>query len=418
MRGIFLNLSIDLNWSQGALDALSPITHPRTLFFSQSWHRLGVFFAEAGDLVFTCSGQQPEFQEFLVRQGLPRFDVIDIPHTPGSERWRKAVREIPDQRPLDNFLFCGVSSAEDFLHRTFLGTDARFTEQDFIRWNDKRFLVKQARECGILFPKTVEDFQITSPLPDGNWLLKAVRSSGGRGILDLTQRGGQVLDFLRRFGKPETIHSSWLLQEKLEPQTHFYAVGETRSDGVTEFKSLFELKYDRSRSSWWHRGLGAHPHREAIEIATKKLGGLLARDGYQGSFGVDGFSTLDERLFPAIDLNVRVDKCVAISQASALWKIPHESLVSVRRQIGEFRPESFGSFWRELRERLDLDHSGKNKTGAYFYPYLFQHFQSSPSAVEISWFAGLEGVSAADPRVEAWTQRTYSELESFGQPLD
>ncbi len=399
---VYLNFLIENAWGNDGLKRIFPVQSPQNEFFARAHDQFGIYFCEPGDWVVTSSEIDEQFREFL--NDNMKLDGIGTQKLSNLLTGReKKLAFAP--------VFSGVSASEALLASKTLDFPLGVTENEFRRWNDKRFLFNLCRRLEIPFPETTE---VTEDLPlpkAGNWLLKAAVSAGGSGILDCGSDVEGKIKFLRRMQQASGVSLAWLLQEKYERTQDFYVLCEVGSEGKPEISGLFTLEVAENLSSSAHRG-GVDPeYRGELEKTALRIGAELSREGYRGSFGIDAFATKCGKLFPAVDLNVRIDKCRAIFMAARRYGVaPEEISVARARLIYPINP-NFEALWTEWRKVLELDPAGQGAGNQYCIPLLFLRY--GDDVVEFTWMAGVRGASASSSEVVRWSQETSRVLKRF-----
>lgn len=377
---VYLNFALDEDWAGDDLAPLRRVRSPLALPFAAGLDELGLFFCEPGSYLISAASPDLDFLRFLEKFGIgaERIHPEEISGT-GSDF---------AGRPL---IIAGLGLKENAL-QYLISHQVRTAEiENHRRWNSKVFLFETARALNIPFPESIvigmRPGFVAQKLSAGSWLFKADHSAGGTGIL----RGGadpqQTLETIARIMEKPT---RWLAQRELERETDYYALA--RVDEEVSVDAILDLRFDERHASYRHEVARGGPGPEAMREAALKLGEELKRRGYRGYFGTDGFRARDQVIYPAVDLNVRLDKARAIFSAAGRLGLSGREWISLRRRYHDFRPTGFRSLWGRVRSRLALDESGK-KDAEFCIPYLFT--SAGRGAAEIQWFVSpaLESVA-------------------------
>jgi hypothetical protein len=350
-RVVFINLGIDQQWAEGAYDRFFPIRSPALARYHLGLDQLGRFFCSSGDILVTRERADATFADFLSDMGVPRVENFLL-----SE-----IR--PDG---SDFLFAGISALEAAL-------DPRAAPRiaGFRRWNSKDFLSETASDLHFAFPGTrtvsVGKKGVSPAIPEGAWLLKTAFGANGSGILEIRGDGAKYGDLLTRMSGETDSH--WLLQELLKRAHDFYTLAEVDGNENVRLTGSFAIEYDTHRSSWRHSF--SYEVEPRVAEAVLSIGKKLGKEGFRGSFGADGFVTADDRLFPVIDLNVRIDKCRAILKAAESLGLHPEAAVSQRFRIPQTPVKPFAENWSGWTKQLGLGVNGRNAAGDFCIPYLY-----------------------------------------------
>jgi hypothetical protein len=326
---------IDENWARHRLDRIFPVKDPVNQKLARAQEHLGFFLCEPKDELWLSEAPDNEFLSYLKERS-----SID-PRIVLTSQWDESVSK---ER---NWIFAGISQRE--IQLASLGEKGLAESENFERWNEKTYLWNLARELCFPFPETIllntkEHKSEAIPFTgERSWMLKANRSSGGSGLL-----GGSNVDriwsYIQRAGQADP-DESWLLQERLERISDYSLCGSS----LEKKPKGFLVTYDANHSSWLHQSVSPENIPFDFLSVFERLADRLRLDGYGGHFGIDGFLAKDDRLFPAVDLNVRWEKTGLLAKAAQAFSFEEGSFACARARV---RPAKTVDF-REIRESLD-----------------------------------------------------------------
>jgi hypothetical protein len=322
-----------------------------------------------------------DFLEFLKRNGLT------TPKTIVDEK----VDALKPFAGSFELLLAGVGKFEETLLTAF--PDPKWKSRDFYSsWNRKTKLVELASRLGFAFPRTevVHSADLTSAVrarSERPIVVKCEYGSGGRGVFVFNDAEPAFLRHLER--ATQGLDLRWLVQSWHEKAFDFYTVCEG-----AKILGRLKVQYDSQNNSWRHIGLAEED--SGVSRAASGIAAELAKEGYHGPFGMDGFVTKKGTGFPCIDLNVRLDKSRLLLEAAKKFSLPLAEIDAQRLRFSSGRRLSFAAWWQELGRELGLDSKGDASGGRYLRPLLLSSL-TSPSVfqnerpIEILYFSGTRG---------------------------
>ena len=426
-RLVFINLAIDQLWdSDGILKAIYPVKIPRAAELIHCSQDLGIFLANSSDQLFTFRKPDESFLEFLAGHGFEAPRTIALEKAPEDPDWiSSATCRLQELRPDDlpsSCLFSGLSHLELALQRLIHGNGAitELSSEDFIRWNRKSYLVSLAKELNFPFPQTAlirlcEPPASNESLPEPPYILKPAIGSGGAGSLPVSSLDEPMVQHIRRVLHKNQQDPEWLLQKRSSRIRDYSCYADISRSGVISGFEMMRVTYGKDAYSWRHQGPsdGDLSYRKTLQNILERLGARLYREGYSGPMGIDGFLDDRETLYPAIDLNVRLDRTRLVVRAAETFSIPISECDSQRMRFIGLPQAHFSDWWERSRKLLALDMKGNAKDGSYFYPYLVsglskpiqdpQH--NERMAMEISFFSGKRGEIPPPAVLTSWQMR-------------
>lgn len=412
-RIVFLYLGIDALWDEEALRELFPVRSSLHQRQFREYTVFGLYFARPGDRVVLCTSLDPSFAEYLDLHGIPMPDLVPVRGDPAEVGWEAAVQR--DWRGTSGEyepLFLGCSPAEEPIVKAAFPErwpEFQRSMEAHVRWNRKSLLVEWAEELGIPFPRSqvVDLRDWKDPAFPGPYLLKALLSAGGSSQLRVDGAEAPLLSLFRRRLEQKNLRSRWLAQELHSRMADYCIFGDS---SAAEALGELEVFYDEQRSSWRHRfpSWRDPEHGRLLRDAFTQLGEKLRASGYRGPYGLDAFLTESGSFFPAVDLNVRMDKSRLIHEAARRFGLAPQETDSHRVRFRTDGEESFGSVWKRVRKELGLDPTGRGAEG-FLFPYLFCRAAPDDGMLaELSYFCGVPGAAADSGAARSWAERTRS----------
>lgn len=338
---IYLNLFIDNEWDERKiLDQIYSLKLDASEEILKSYTHWGLFFSAPHDEVILDTPIDAGLVKYLEQFFGPLSSSYIFDY--------KKVEPAQD----DRIFVVGVSRREDEIFgEEALLLRGYLSSHEYKIINRKDFLLHLCENKKIKFPSgqivKISDLKLKE---NQKCCLKFLSSAGGRGVFILDSSLEKFEILLRFIDEEDLIGLEVLMQELLDIKEHFYIVaGTERAFSIREFKVFYDEKGNSKRHV-----LTKGPSLELQEVATK-MALSLKESGYSGSFGFDGCVTQDGVIFPAIDLNVRIDKSRIFSQVlerfnqKDMWK--HYEFRRERFLTQGY--ENFDSFYNEKIKFLE-----------------------------------------------------------------
>lgn len=398
---IFLNLDCDRHFDKdGVLPAVFPIRNPFYQQILDSYQSLGLYVGTSQDVLLSRGGLSESYKEFLLKHKIEVPNVISLKESPSSDHWLKEVCESLKHYKVVDFRLAAVTPLELLLSKELklkVGDNADHLCSLHSEFNDKRYLYELSKMLQFSFPKTQLVFPATQSLSDVGreqvypLILKMNRSSGGGGLFKLERSDDKVWDVLQRALSTHHKNPQWLLQNYYSRQRDYYIFG-TINDSV-EIQGAFQLSYDKKNSSNGHHSVAMCEDLKRMTKVALEIGQQMLSSGYRGDFGIDGFVSSEEGLFPAVDLNARTDKSRLIMAAAAKFGIGPQGVNSRRLQFQGKKQKEFQAWWKRCQNLLSIDEMGRRLDGSFVYPYHMGNlfgFDENPEVypMELSYFYG------------------------------
>lgn len=372
---IYINLFIDNEWDHHKiLDTIFSLRVPSSKTILDSYYLWGIFRGNTDDYAIVKELADNEFVLFLNKH-------LELPIQIKNDDISSL-----DLNRLSNFEFVGISNEEESLISLKPNIRKKYLKEDDYRiLNSKTILLELAEAEGINFPKTkiisVENFSELANTPRP-FVLKFNHSAGGRGVFVINDKSEHLPAFIARQLDDINESAVFLKQEYIDIKSHFYTIANTESEVIAGY----EIVYDSSNNSKIHKPEKII-HKSRIE-ASAKISEYLRSQNYHGPFGFDGFIDTKEKIYPAIDLNVRLDKSRMIYDLACKLKIENENYEFRRERFQSVGYSGFTAFWQVRIEGLN---GINNKYGNKFriFPVMFANlFRSNKEidTVEISFF--------------------------------
>lgn len=416
----FINLLIDQLWDEEqVLEKIFPTRIPSSIRIVRSYENLAIYLGNPDDLVLGSAETDSGFVDYL---GLHKISVPRVRKVKSNpydvQDWLLENQDV-QLMDFETIQVAGLSKLEwQWLKKG--------SSEPFRRFNSKVYLAHFARETGMPFPETqiLQSHELFQGLPPfrSERILKANWGSGGGGSFRLKSNSEPLLKLISARLQGERAEIEWLLQEKLERLVDYCCFGTTASKGESTAPSVWQIEYDQNGSSWRH--IAAPPMTPNAEEQSRwfsQLAQRLSNEGYEGPFGIDGFTTSQYQFFPAVDLNVRYNKCHLIEAAAQRFKIPPSEMDSQKLKFVGKPSHGFSEWWLKACAHLGLNEHGEKQDGSYFYPYLVTTLlcdeeastsDSESRPMEISFFSGEKG-KAATPELSNWQKTLHDYLRGL-----
>lgn len=421
---IFLNLDIDRHLDKdGIQDKIFRIRNPYDVRIIDSYQGFGLFCGNSEDVLLTNILLPQDYLDFLHSHNIITPSIVPLDCGPsdvfGSNRLSLQSNQITRAQ------FVADSPIEQMLWNNLLNLSPRINQQqvDKISFlNRKDFLLRLQQKIKFAMPESVvlESQEICKYLSEHAQayplVLKLLQSSGGSGTIFIKNEHDQKLKFIDQLKKFIGQESFWILQRGLQRQMDYCTFAEVK-DGKTQIVGTFQVHYDEKNSSWLHHSVEFTPLILQIQKTAQQIGSSLAIQDYQGAFSIDSIVDCNGNLFPAIDLNVRLDKSRLIYHAALAFDLPVDRIFSRRLKFVAREPLHFKYWWSTCCENLGLNSLGDHPDGYYFYPYIVGslfHATNMPQQypVEICFFFGCR-VEIPRDKMQSWLKIIEHQLMQF-----
>lgn len=390
---IYLNLFIDNEWDEKKIiDQIFNLTLSSSEEILKSYTLLGLFLSGEGDIVLVESSIDDDFLNYLEGHLGPLG-------TPVLLKEKIAINDDKD------IILAGVSQKEEALFgKELLSKKGMLLHDSFAYLNKKDFLMNLAGKEDLKFPNSqiVKLKRLISDSPDKSYCLKFLNSAGGRGVFKITP-GNNVLNFIEQQIEEQDSRDLMVMkQELIDIRDHFYTVAHT---DVSLPVLGFNIEYDEKGNSKRHCFTGTAP--EARNECAKKIASILRAQDYEGSFGFDGFTSLDGEIYPAIDLNVRIDKSRVFADIiGRLSDLSRWKNIEFRRERTLMKGSScFKDFYEEKIKKMDHHNY---KIIVLLCSNLF--YENTEIRVAELTFILLSNTTLPDREYDSWVKHCYKTL--------
>lgn len=385
-RLAYANLFIDNDWdTEKILDRIFKVRIQSTQSILESYNTFGHFFSGEHDYVLMESRNDPDLlafwnQFFSVAEEVSLNDLGKI--------------------KVDSLSFVGISTKEEALAAHFNLT-LTSSSHKYIELNSKDLLWKMAIRNNINFPPTeligINELKNVSP----GTVLKFLTSSGGRGVLIIDEKKKDLPGYFAEQLTEIKPNLKLLKQKFVSIKNNFYTLADTETNLVHGFR----IDYDLSNSSRRHvpeLNINAERTRAAHQLAQE-----LKSLGYHGSFGFDGFEDVNGDIYPAIDLNVRIDKARFIHEAAKKFGISHLNFEFRRERVFGVPFSNFKELKKTLLDVLEV-------SGYKCIPVICSNMfsmDSKPRQMEFSFFVVITNKNADSSALHSWSEKMVKLLE-------
>lgn len=323
---IYLNLFIDNDWDDKKIvDQIYSLKIDSSENILKSYTHFGVFLGNESDTALVDSPFDPVFHAYLeLKLGkLAKAKELESFDFHGFKK--------------NDPIVVGVSKREEKIFgKEFLSSKGWMSTQKFSLINRKDFLFQLAGKINFPFPKS-ELVKFNELKADSNYVVKILNSAGGRGVFKVSEEN-QLLSFLERQLEEEVQDLIVLKQELVDIKRHYYTAGHTENEWLPVG---FLVDYDEHGNSKKHiLEKKLNPGRRDLAL---HIGRALRQEGYHGSFGFDGFYSQEGKHFPAVDLNVRLDK-------SSLFNTILKRVDTDEKDVMFYRERFTTKAWRNFQE--------------------------------------------------------------------
>ena len=393
-KAVSLNLFIDNDWDkQKTVDEIYSIQVSGSGEILSSYFNLATLWGDQNDFSIIEQKMDKDFYSYLSDK-LPLAKEL-------------IFSDLLNNANIESLEVVAVSSIEEKLAEK-LNLKLAYSEDFFIELNRKDYLVSLSKILEVNFPKSnifklfeLDIENLATPV-----VLKILTSAGGRGVFIIKKNNMEMVEYIKRQVLEVDDQLDILVQEYIPVAKHFYTVAHT--DNLKSEVMGYEIEYDKSNNSKLHRKEKIiSPVRQEVAM---RLADELKNKGYSGYFGFDGFSDEDQKEYPVIDLNVRLDKSRIISRIAEKLNINMFYHEFRRERYSSFKKSCFREYWVD---RLDELHKVSEKYLNQFeiIPILFSNFFSDKNeegTVEISFFTVVK--SSRDDQYHAWLDEIYNWL--------
>lgn len=350
---IFLNLLIDSLWSEdNFLNRVFQVSSPETLRLSRINEYLGCFFGSAGDYIVVPGPIDEKYIELLkLNFNLEKVNFVSVPVP--LQNIKEFAADVKNKcRKIESTVFSGISELElKILQELELPLPKSWPKEieQAKLFNRKDYLIYLS---GILnFPLPASEVVMGNQITASNSLFKNLISSGGSGIYSFSELMKIKTWAERKNMAQDWALSKWMKQDVVNRALDVNCYGHSESP---EF-NLACVKYDQNRLSLQHdlNPVIDTKFEHILRKTYEKVRIHLISQGYSGFFGIDGIMGKDGKLFPVIDLNVRMNKSHVLHQVAKRIKFPRPHISFFRLRFVNKRWLNFQDFWKFIDKEFE-----------------------------------------------------------------